>query len=111
MSQPSLGRGLGSLIPKKIDTGAEGLSPPPPAPDGSVREVLLEVITPNPHQPRERFSHREMDDLVASIKQHGLLQPLLVTSRGDGQYELIAGERRLRAAKLAGLARVPVTSR
>lgn len=102
MSPHGLGRGLSALIP-----GA----PPPsePARDAPLmRAVPPDQIHPNPLQPRRTFSPEELEQLVASIRQHGILQPLVVTERSDGTYELIAGERRLRAATIAGLPAVPV---
>lgn len=107
-----LGRGLGSLIP----SGPPSAPPAPPdvaapaaAPAGVLR-VGIDDVRPNPQQPREHFAHRDLDDLIASIKRHGILQPLVVTKTPDG-YELIAGERRLRAARMAGLTEVPVIVR
>ena len=89
-----LGRGLGALIP---------------ATAGGIDEIDVDLIVPNPHQPRTTFDEDALDELVVSMKEHGVLQPLLVTtSNTEGVYQLIAGERRLRAAKLAGLSRVPV---
>ncbi len=89
-----LGRGLGALIP---------------ATAGGIDEIDVDLIVPNPHQPRTTFDEEALDELVGSMKEHGVLQPLLVTSSNtEGVYQLIAGERRLRAAKLAGLSRVPV---
>ncbi len=89
-----LGRGLGALIP---------------ATAGGIDEIDVDLIVPNPHQPRATFDEDALDELVSSMKEHGVLQPLLVTtSNTEGVYQLIAGERRLRAAKLAGLPRVPV---
>ena len=89
-----LGRGLGALIP---------------ATAGGIDEIDVDLIVPNPHQPRTTFDEAALDELVGSMKEHGVLQPLLVsTSNTEGVYQLIAGERRLRAAKLAGLTRVPV---
>ena len=89
-----LGRGLGALIP---------------ATAGGIDEIDVDLIVPNPHQPRTSFDEEALDELVGSMKEHGVLQPLLVsTSNAEGVYQLIAGERRLRAAKLAGLSRVPV---
>ncbi len=89
-----LGRGLGALIP---------------ATAGGIDEIDVDLIVPNPHQPRATFDEDALDELVLSLKEHGVLQPLLVTtSNTEGVYQLIAGERRLRAAKLAGLTRVPV---
>lgn len=71
-------------------------------------EVSIASIEANPLQPRRHFDHGLMDDLIASIKEHGVLQPVLVTKKGEGKYQLIAGERRLRAATLAGLTKIPV---
>jgi ParB family chromosome partitioning protein len=91
-----LGRGLESLIPSGVDEAQPG-----------VRDVALDEIVPNPWQPRSAIPLQELQELAASIREHGLIQPLVVTASEDG-YELIAGERRWRAARLAGLARVPV---
>lgn len=86
-----------------------------PAPAGKsgmmVLQLPLETIERNPHQPRLHFDHHEMEELIASIKEHGLLQPLVVTRRPDGRYELIAGERRLRASTLVGLKTIPAIVR
>src|SRR3989338_6337135 len=98
-----LGRGLGSLIPM-----AES---PVSAPQGSVRTVPTNAIVVTPRQPRRHFSSAELEDLIASIKEHGILQPLLVQEVTRGNYELIAGERRLRASKMLGLPEVPVVIR
>ncbi len=113
MAMPrGLGRGLGSLIP----SGPPATPPAPPASSGpaavsaGVLHVDIDQVRPNPQQPREHFAHRDLDDLIASIKRHGILQPLVVTKTPEG-YELIAGERRLRAARMAGLADVPVIIR
>ena len=73
-------------------------------------EVDPDRIEVNPMQPRSQFSDFNMDELVESIKEYGIIQPLIVT-RSDGGYELIAGERRLRAAKIVGLKKVPVIVR
>ncbi len=102
----ALGRGLSSLIPSK----ATGEADPLTAAHASVLEVSIDQIQPNPHQPRKLFTHQAIEELVASIKEHGILQPLLVTKSTTG-YELIAGERRLRSARLAGLKTVPVIVR
>jgi len=107
MNHPSaLGKGLGSLIPKK-QTLAEQVIP-------SARKEILEVpvgdIRANPRQPRAYFSQSDLEDLMASIKEHGLMQPLTVT-QSHGKYELIAGERRLRACKALGLETVSVIVR
>lgn len=73
-----------------------------------VENVGIEMIVPNPHQPRVRFNESKLAELADSIKEHGIIQPLIVTSIKDGDYELIAGERRLEASKIAGLEQVPV---
>ncbi len=107
-----LGRGLGSLIPSG-PPAAPPVSSEQPASvvaPGGVGHVAIDLVRPNPQQPREHFAHRDLDDLIASIKRHGILQPLVVTKTPEG-YELIAGERRLRAARMAGLTDVPVIVR
>ena len=102
MSKPlgRLGRGLGSLIP--------GADESPPSPSGpTVIQVSVDAISPNPYQPRHVVDSAAIDDLAASIRAHGLIQPLVVTARSGG-YQLIAGERRWTAARQAGLQTVPV---
>ena len=74
-------------------------------------EVPVNAVAPNPKQPRTRFDDETIATLAASIREVGILQPLVVRRAGDGRYELIAGERRLRAAKAAGLASVPIVLR
>ena len=74
-------------------------------------EVPVNAVAPNPKQPRTRFDDETIAALAASIREVGILQPLVVRRAGDGRYELIAGERRLRAAKAAGLASVPIVLR
>lgn len=91
-----LGRGLESLIPSADDAAQPG-----------VQEIRVDQIAPNPWQPRSTIPLQELQELAASIREHGLIQPLIVTVSEDG-YELIAGERRWRAARIAGLTRVPV---
>ena len=98
-----LGRGLGALIPPE----ATGVSD-----DQSVlREVPVASIRPNQHQPRKHFDEESLTSLSDSVRELGVLQPLLVRDAGGGEYELIAGERRWRAAKRAGLPTVPVVVR
>lgn len=97
--RPALGRGLGSLIPK---TGA----------GAGAETVDIDLIVPNPHQPRGRFEPATLQELAASIREHGVLQPVVVTEvrsdLGPATYQLIAGERRLQAARMAGITRMPV---
>jgi len=108
-----LGKGLGALIretpgadPLQGPVGASAEAPAPVA-AGVPLEVPVEKIHPNPHQPRQRFDEAEIDALAESIKQSGILQPLVLRPETDGRYTLVAGERRLRAAKRVGLAVVP----
>jgi ParB family chromosome partitioning protein len=106
MSKPVLGRGLGSLIPQKQTITEQVI----PSARTQVLDVLVTSISENPRQPRQHFSASELEDLIGSIKEHGIIQPLVVTRAGSG-YELIAGERRLRAARTLGLKTVPVIAR
>lgn len=99
-----LGRGLDSLIPISDDDES-------PSPVSSEAKINPALIDPNPHQPRTSFDEAPLAELAASIREYGILQPLLVTKAEKGRYQLIAGERRLRAAKLAGLTEVPVIER
>ncbi len=101
-----LGRGLAALIPDDVMS-----SGPPVASERGVREVALADISPNPEQPRTRFDEKALEELTSSIKEHGILSPLVVRPSSGGRYILIAGERRLRAAGLAGLKMVPVLVR
>jgi ParB family transcriptional regulator, chromosome partitioning protein len=96
--QSSLGRGLSSLIPQRSAGGP------------ATTEIPIDRITPNPRQPRQRMDASELDSLAASIREHGVLQPILVTETLDG-YQLVAGERRFRASKQAGLDRIPAVIR
>lgn len=102
----ALGKGLGSLIPHQ-NWGILHKETGQTSDNDKIWHIPLTEIVPNAEQPRREFSHAELEDLVASIKAHGILQPILVTERDDGGYELIAGERRFRAAAIAGLATVP----
>jgi ParB family chromosome partitioning protein len=92
-----LGRGLGALIPAE----------PTNAPGSGLRDIALARIRPNPHQPRTHFDEEALASLVDSIRAVGVLQPVLVRDVGEGEYELIAGERRCRAARRAGLLSIP----
>lgn len=93
-----LGKGLEALIP-----GAPGAAEAAVAGTG---EIPVGAIRPNPHQPRVKLRDQDLVELAASIEAHGVIQPVIVTREGDG-YELIAGERRWRAARMAGLTSVP----
>jgi ParB family transcriptional regulator, chromosome partitioning protein len=100
-----LGRGLEALIPSSdyIDDTAVGM-----AQRQHALRIPIQDIRPNPDQPRQAFGPEALQELADSIRQHGILQPLLVRELPDDGYELIAGERRLRAAQIAGLTEVPV---
>ena len=103
MEKKALGRGLDALLPS---------ARPVVEPErGDVQHLRLDSIVPNRYQPRQQFSEAELDDLAKSLKENGVLQPVLVRRKGDGIFELIAGERRLRAAKLAGLDKIPALIR
>ena len=95
--QSGLGRGLAALIPQRT-------------PSTGITDIPVDRIQPNPRQPRQRFEADELEALAASVREHGVLQPILVTETLDG-YQLVAGERRFRAARLAGLDRIPAVIR
>ena len=112
----SLGRGLGALIPTKSgqvpketiekitqetlkDTGEK------------IFNIPVSQIEPNPEQPRKNFSHQEMEELINSIREYGIIQPLIVSKLDENRYQLIAGERRFRSAKILELKTVPVIIR
>lgn len=100
--RPGLGKGLDALIPSLPGTQ------PPAAGDGDVLQLSADVIVRNPRQPRKSdFNQKDLDELARSIKEHGIIQPLIVSPGEGGTYILIAGERRLRAAKQVGLHTVP----
>ena len=100
-----LGKGLDSMIPEK-KTKAEIKADA----DNSLVEVKISEIDPNIGQPRKKFDEDELLELAESIKIHGVIQPIIVTKRGK-RYEIIAGERRWRASKLAGLTKIPAVIR
>ncbi len=108
--QGGLGRGLGSLIPQII-APAPGSEVAEIVAHASESEIQTDKIVENPHQPRKYFSSSDLEDLLQSVKEHGILQPLLVTKLDNGNYELIAGERRFRCAKMLGLKTVPALVR
>lgn len=136
--KPGLGRGLGALIGGGMTSAAVADSPKEeiaiasdragggsgfdlagtsPAADAldksglSLKTVAIDLIDANPEQPRQYFSAEDLADLASSIIEHGVLQPLIVTRKSNGRFELVAGERRLRASKMAKLSEVPVVIR
>ncbi|MEW6250598.1 MAG: ParB/RepB/Spo0J family partition protein [Planctomycetota bacterium] len=119
-----LGRGLGALIPQRTSGGTLGdpahalnalasldRSTAVASEAGQVQQIDVESIRPNPRQPRTSFQDASLQELAASIRNNGILQPVLARAAQDGKYELVAGERRWRAAKLAGLKTVPAIVR
>ena len=101
----ALGRGLRALIPEVPSTGMA-------TPGGSSQEIDLDLLRPNPDQPRQAVDDARLEELAQSIRAHGVIQPIVVTKREDGAgFEIIAGERRWRAAQRAGLLKVPVVVR
>jgi ParB family chromosome partitioning protein len=103
MEKKALGRGLDALLPAAKPVSMPELP--------EVQHLRVDAIVPNRYQPRQTFSPQELEELTASLKQSGLLQPILVRRKGDGIYELISGERRWRAAKAAGLETVQAVIR
>ena len=105
-----LGKGLDALIPGgKSSTPAVTSSKT--SGEGGVQQVPVEAIKRNPRQPRVHFKEDDLNDLAASIREHGVIQPLIVSPKGDGTFILIAGERRWQASQRAGLTKVPVVTR
>lgn len=94
----ALGKGLGALIPEINDIKTT---------ENNVNDVDIDEIMPNENQPRKRFDDENIKDLAESIKEHGIIQPILVRKEGE-YYKIVAGERRWRAARIAGLKKVPV---
>ncbi len=107
VSKKRLGRGLAALIGEIDQPAAEA----PRAPVNADRRVPIEHISRNPRNPRRSFDPADLEDLARSIRQHGIVQPVVVRSTGVERYEIIAGERRWRAAQMAGLVGIPVIIR
>jgi ParB family transcriptional regulator, chromosome partitioning protein len=105
-----LGRGLGALLPTS-DQEKQTVSSAPGATAPGLIEIPVGEIHPNPRQPRMMFRDEELEELADSIRAQGVLQPVVVRPRGQGGFELLVGERRLRASKLAGATRVPAIVR
>ncbi|MBS1904134.1 MAG: ParB/RepB/Spo0J family partition protein [Bacteroidetes bacterium] len=104
----SLGKGLSALIPTADSDATAALESPDVASKlGSVAMVALSEIAPNPQQPRQDFEPEALGELVESIRSHGIIQPVTIRRKPSGGYELISGERRVRAARIAGLSEIP----
>lgn len=104
MANKRLGKGFDALFPTDLDPMLIGASE-------QVQSLSLDSIKPNPSQPRRTFHKQALEELAASIKQYGVVQPLIASPNSDNTFTLIAGERRWRAARLAGLRTVPVIVR
>ncbi len=129
LDKSRLGRGLSSLIPPSAKIAvtprpeeASAATPTPSAPaaaepevisstDDGVQQIAIDKIIANTYQPRSEFDQAALEELTASVQAHGVLQPVMVRPRGGGRFELIAGERRYRAARQAGLSRIPAVIR
>lgn len=116
MSKKVLGRGLGAFFPEYNEGGVEkddarktktAVSLEPAERVNVVLNIPIDHIRPNPHQPRTHFKEEALEELSSSIKKHGLIQPVTVRYLGERRFELISGERRLRATKLAGIEEIP----
>jgi ParB family chromosome partitioning protein len=94
-----IGRGLAAILPAATDN------------EDTLQRIPLDLIAANPRQPRKAFGESELRELADSLREHGVLQPILVRPLPGGRYELLAGERRWRAARLAGLERIPAVVR
>lgn len=123
-NRPALGKGLASLFPNISNSSANQTSTQPQMSSATkpitveaelskdrvmgISVCNIEDVFPNPYQPRREFTQKNLEELAASIKESGIIQPLIVRKTHENKFQLIAGERRLRAAKLAGLKQVPV---
>ena len=107
-SRRRLGRGLAALI-GEMDQPLQASGPVTPV--NADRRIPIEFVARNPRNPRRSFDEAELQDLASSIRQHGIVQPVVVRTIADERYEIIAGERRWRAAQLAGFTDIPVIVR
>ncbi|OGL58631.1 MAG: hypothetical protein A3J27_13705 [Candidatus Tectomicrobia bacterium RIFCSPLOWO2_12_FULL_69_37] len=109
MAKKALGRGLDALLSEEPAVPAAVEEPPPPEPaEGKLFAISPDRLRPGVHQPRTDFDEENLAELAESVRAHGILQPILVRRLPNGECEIVAGERRWRAARLAGLAEVPV---
>ncbi|PIQ89186.1 MAG: hypothetical protein COV72_04390 [Candidatus Omnitrophica bacterium CG11_big_fil_rev_8_21_14_0_20_42_13] len=102
MEKKALGKGLSALIPEKINKQILDFKPG----DGIINLKITQIV-PNPYQPRKEFDAKTLQDLAASIKEKGFIQPIIVRKQAEGRYELIAGERRFRAANILQYNEIP----
>jgi ParB family chromosome partitioning protein len=116
MRKIGLGKGLDALLPNEDELSQSAADPgndttPPASAGNAVAQLSVDKLRPNPDQPRKNFDEAELQELADSIAEHGVIQPIIAADAGDGGYIIIAGERRTRAARLAGLSEVPVIIR
>ena len=116
MAKTGLGRGLGALLggqkpPETAEAPTDSQAAAETVPANAIRQVSIDSVQPCPSQPRKDFERQPLEELAASIEVNGILQPLVARKTGESQLELIAGERRWRAAQIAGLETVPVIVR
>lgn len=107
MAKKALGKGLGALL----NTGQKTDSPSQESTHNDIRMLPLDSLEPNPNQPRHEFKQEALEELASSIKEKGVIQPILVEKQSENSFLIVAGERRYRASRLAGLSRVPVIIR
>ena len=100
---PGMGRGLGAILSASESSSGQG--------GGELQELPVDLIDPGPRQPRRRFDEDALRGLAQSLRERGVLQPVLVRPKDAGRFELVAGERRWRAAQMAGLAAIPALVR
>ena len=111
MPRQSLGRGLSALLGDEKPAAKESTIRDAAALPTRVNELDIDLIEPNPEQPRVNFADNELEELAASIRANGIVQPIVVRPKGENRYQIVAGERRWRAAQKAGLRKVPVSVR
>src|SRR5688572_13281652 len=99
----ALGRGLSALL----ENASTDVTSSEVKPLNTVSEILISQVEANPFQPREEFKEEELNELAESIKMHGIIQPITVRKLGYDRYQLISGERRTRASRMAGLSKIP----
>ncbi|MCC6452356.1 MAG: ParB/RepB/Spo0J family partition protein [Acidobacteria bacterium] len=109
MPRQSLGRGLSALLGDEKPAPKESATNDIAALPTRVNELDIDLIEPNPEQPRVNFAENELEELAASIRANGIVQPIVVRPKGENRYQIVAGERRWRAAQKAGLRKVPVS--
>ncbi len=109
--KPALGRGFDSLIPSDLLNESFDPTANEDQKTSDLRTIAIAEIEANPEQPRQDFDASALDELAASVTEHGVIQPIIVTPREGGGYVIVAGERRWRAAKMAGLPKIPAIVR